>query len=282
MRKIVFDFDGVLTDLTHEAQLVIDLFAKRLGPSSQELLTYVKTRFQSYPMEHGWKMNGRISAFYNEDLFIQNIATAHALDEASEKEAGQQALQSSKKWIQDQHGAKTFSDLGQICFNEVIAQTARGEIEPLEIASRELLNQLQDDGIQVVIVSNSETDRIEKILKNSQVKMGSLLKIRGGAKKFALGNQPQKIKFVDREVEIDRPFYLKALLEEKPDAVVGDVFSLDLALPLHLSESGQLNGVKVCLRQRAYTPAWTVNNIKKFSARNSRLVAISELKQVLD
>ena len=79
MRKIVFDFDGVLTDLTHEAISVVSLFEKRLG-EQKVLLSQVEKAFKSSPLQHGWKVHGRISAFFNEDLFVHNIATASALD----------------------------------------------------------------------------------------------------------------------------------------------------------------------------------------------------------
>jgi hypothetical protein len=36
---------------------------------------------------------------------------------------------------------------------------------------------------------------------------------------------------------VARPFYAQVLEEEAPDAVVGDVFSLDLALPLALKRT---------------------------------------------
>ena len=279
MSKIVFDFDGVLTDLTHEAQCVIDLFRDRLGTKSHSLVSELESRFKKDPLSYGWKMHGRVSAFFDEDLFVANIALATALDELNTPESIK-LLEN----IQAKYEVQNFSELGQRCFDEVIAKTARGEIEPLESDSRVLLNELQENGHKVVIVSNSGTDRIENILKLSKVNIGPHLKIRGGARKFELGTEPKKIKFVDRDIDIDRPAYLSALLEEKPDAVVGDVFSLDLALPLHLSENA-IDGfkpIKVCLRQRPYTPSWTLKNIKAFHPKRTRLVAITQLSQVLE
>ncbi|MCM0607200.1 MAG: HAD family hydrolase [Xanthomonadaceae bacterium] len=279
MRKIVFDFDGVLTDLTHEAQAVIDLFQSKLGTESRGLLKQLNSAFSQSPLSYGWKMHGRVSAFYDEDLFVQNIAMATALDELSPKQTSELL-----KKIQGEFGAQTFSELGQQCFDQVVAKTSRGEIQPLEAASKNLLNELQDKGFKVVIVSNSGTERIENILKQSGVTLCPHLKIRGGARKFELGTEPKKLQFVDREIDIDRPAYLEALMEERPDAVVGDVFSLDLSLPLYLSENSVdgFKPLKVCLRQRPYTPSWTVKNIQSFKPKRARLVAIQNLSQVLE
>lgn len=279
MRKIVFDFDGVLTDLTHEAQAVIDLFQSRLGSEAKPLLKRVQDTFKTSPLSYGWKMHGRVSAFHDEDLFVQNIATATALDEWDAAET-----RTLLKKVQDSYGVKDFSELGQQCFDEIVAKTARGEIQPLEAASKNLLNELQEKGFKVVIVSNSGTERIENILKQSQVSLSPHLKIRGGARKFELGKQPKKLYFVDREIDIDRPAYLDALMEERPDAVVGDVFSLDLALPLALSEQSVdgFKPIKVCLRQRPYTPTWTLRNIQAYQPKRARLVAIQKLSQVLE
>jgi hypothetical protein len=74
-------------------------------------------------------------------------------------------------------------------------------------------------------------------------------------------------------VETSRPLYESILKEERPGAVVGDVFSLDLALPLHLSRSGELGPVQAFLRERHYTPEW--------SRRAPDVQGITDLRRVL-
>ena len=59
--------------------------------------------------------------------------------------------------------------------------------------------------------------------------------LRGGARKFVLDPGASAELFVGPlRVETARRDYLMILREELPDAVVGDVFSLDLSLPLRL------------------------------------------------
>jgi hypothetical protein len=62
-----------------------------------------------------------------------------------------------------------------------------------------------------------------------------------------------------RRVLVDRPRYRALIEEEQPDLVIGDVFSLDLALPLHLArtEPATFGGIRLYLRTRDYTPDWS-------------------------
>ena len=61
------------------------------------------------------------------------------------------------------------------------------------------------------------------------------LRLRGSARKFVLdATREDAIAAGGMRVEVARPHYEEVLREEAPDAVVGDVFSVDLALPLAL------------------------------------------------
>ncbi len=87
--------------------------------------------------------------------------------------------------------------------------------------------------------------------------------MRGNAHKFRLGDNPQPVDFGDRQVDADRPYYADILRKERPQAVVGDVFSLDLALPFDMARREPMiyEDMQVYLRVRPYTPQWAVDSV---------------------
>jgi len=83
-----------------------------------------------------------------------------------------------------------------------------------------------------------------------------VLRFRGGARKFELDPERRvPLAFGDVAIETARPAYQRILEEERPDAVVGDVFSLDLALPLRLKrERADWRHLRVLWQLQPYTP----------------------------
>ena len=68
--------------------------------------------------------------------------------------------------------------------------------------------------------------------------------------------------FAGRAVRLDRGDYHALLRAERADAIVGDVFSLDLALPLALRESeADFARLELFLLRNEYTPAWTLEAV---------------------
>ncbi len=276
--KILSDFDGVLTDLKKEALRVTELFESRLllesGQPQAEVrgwLEQARSLMRSNPSEYGWKIKGRIAAFCNEDAFIRVNALGILLDEQSETLP---ALLATRRKFEVQ-GIEGFYGLAQACFQQMTKETARGEHNPIELAACRTIQTILEKGNQVVVVSNSGTDRVLQLLVNAGLPAESHdtnpnapLRVRGGAGKFLLGDAPSVFSIGEYKIETDRPAYLKILEEEKPNAVVGDVFSLDLALPLSLAEN-KISGfehLKVWLRKRDYTPEWSV----EFLSDNNR------------
>ena len=68
--------------------------------------------------------------------------------------------------------------------------------------------------------------------------------------------------FCGREVHVDRPAYRAILERERPDLVVGDVLSLDLALPLHLRAAGLPGAPRaIGVMHLRHTPAWVLDAV---------------------
>jgi hypothetical protein len=78
-------------------------------------------------------------------------------------------------------------------------------------------------------------------------------------------------------VDTDRPGYREVLLEEKPNMVVGDVFSLDLALPLALVRERLLGDTRLVMRQRDYTPQWSRDYVSSLDVPSAIVNRLEEI-----
>ncbi len=265
--KFLTDFDGVVTDLTDEALRVRHLFDSYLvelcgQDETHQCLTICQEQLRENPHLHGWRSGSRISAFANEDGFIYVNGLGACLDDRSN--AGQTLpakFRSALKKVE----FESFTRLANHSYQTMVSETAKALVKPMDVGAGEVLKTLLSRGHQVVVVSNSGTERIRNILASSEVAEyldgpDSPLSIRGNAQKFVLGDSDDCLQSEGYRVSVDRPIYRSILLEERPDVVVGDVFSLDLALPLALSLRGErpLRDTRMFLRKRHYTPNWSI------------------------
>jgi hypothetical protein len=133
----------------------------------------------------------------------------------------------------------------------------------------------------VFIVSNSATDKIQEFLDQAGFSKEKRPVVRGGARKFGLGRVPHllvvgHVGANEISVDTDRPQYEAALLEIKPDAVIGDVFCLDLALPIRLRREGKLSfSGGIHYRCRDYTPS---KMLEFFGGKDSKVPEVSLLR----
>ena len=259
--KYLFDFDGVLTDQTEEAHRVRALFVEQVERASGwnqarilELFAHAEQEMDRVPHDHGWRFFGRVSAFSNEDLFVRNNGLASCLDDWMAR---------GKATVP---GVSSFTDLSSVAYDGMLAETRSGKLKPIDPFSRTLMEGLLSRGHDVVVVSNSGTDRIVQLLESVGLQPEAhasnpraRLRVRGDARKFELGSEIRVRPVGPYPVDVSRPVYERILREEVPSAVIGDVFSLDLALPLELarSESPRFGGLRAYLRVRPYTPNWS-------------------------
>lgn len=273
--KIAFDFDGVLTDQTAEALRTRELFLARLAAVwkldrgvFQELISLAQTDIENRPFENGWRDRGRITAFAEEDLFVWNNGLAYLLDHWRWEKAEDPRFAVLNESL-SRHGYTSVIDIAQWAFSAVTQETRSGQHFPLEDEATELLRELLLAGHEVVVISNSGTDRILDILGRAGLDChghdplvkGTGIRVRGGARKFTLGTEPRRIEIQGVWVDVDRPHYEEILREEDPDYVIGDVFSLDLALPLFLRQKENARVTPV-LRERKYTPMWIRDRVQ--------------------
>ena len=284
--RIVMDFDGVYTDPSAEGlecarnfnEKIVALGLKDLETPQkvESWLGELRVRQARDPFKFGWRSEGRVSAFTFEDPFIRNIGMADYLDHlVKEGDARAKLILShlvKKEKIQD------FGSLSEWSFHQL---KIKKEADP---AALRWVREALKNGHEVIIVSNSATEKIEDFLTQNEFGV-ERPKVRGGARKFGLGTQKNAVKKIAIaqspvhgavEVHTDRPLYEAALMELQPDAVVGDVFSLDLALPVRLKREKKL-ALKggIYYRLRDYTPSTLVDY---FSKRQNQVPEVTTLR----
>jgi phosphoglycolate phosphatase-like HAD superfamily hydrolase len=280
--KILSDFDGVWTDQAIEAEAVklyLVAEASRLAevPGNRALAHFraFEQRAHAHPEQFGWAPDGRITAYLDEDPFCvpNSIASWIERGEGPRERHYRDAILAS--------GFDTITAFADHCFFTATAGFRREHPPALVPGARELLTDIQAAGAEVVLVSNSESSKIIGWFEQVGVEAGectsSALRVRGAAGKQVLGDSGETIDVAGRRIHVDRPLYRTILEEERPDLVIGDVFSLDLSLP-HVLRAAGANGAPstLVLRDHAHTPGW-IRDTRAGGAIDHLVDSVSEL-----
>ena len=280
------DFDGVYTDPSNEGDacsrhfrnkiISLDMGDQGLGTEAavDSWLGEIRARQASKPFQFGWRSEGRVSAFTFEDPFIRNIGLADFMDGmVSEGDARAKKVLSKLKSVEK---ISSFGELSEWAFHQLHLKKAP------DPQTKAWVMEAFDRGHEAIIVSNSATDKIHEFLDQAGFPKDRRPEVRGGARKFGLGQKPRPIEVGAAGgekvlVDTDRPFYEQALLELKPDAVVGDVFCLDLSLPIRLKREKKLDFKwGIFYRHRDYTPSKMVEMI---SGRDTKVPEVTLLRE---
>lgn len=264
--KILSDFDGVWTDQALEARAVklwLAAEAARLAGVSGDVAVGHFEDWEALvrrsPERWGWAPDGRITAYVDEDPFCVPNAIAAYLAGAR----GDTIAVRYREAIQD-GGFASVAAFADRCFLE--ATTAYREQHPPALVphAAEVLDELRSAGATVVVVSNSPASKIvgwfRSVGADAGEQEGHEVRVRGEAGKHELGPGDDGLEVAGRRVLVDRPRYRAVLEAEAPDLVIGDVFSLDLALPGVLRSRGLAGAPReIVLRRHVHTPAWVLD-----------------------
>ncbi len=243
--KLLSDFDGVWTypdaeGAAHGAALDAALLAaagERDRGAVRVWIAAARAAVRAEPTRWGWSVAGRVSAFADEDPFTEHGALLHYLDEQRARDpiAAQlaDAIEKSGTTLDAFGGAAHVRGV-----QAVEAQRGPG----ITVAAADAGHALLAAGVEVVVVSNSGTDKLQRWFAHARVparihpeRAARALRLRGSARKFVLAPGAGEVLALGKlQFDVARPDYAQVLAEEAPDAVVGDVFSIDLALPLAL------------------------------------------------
>ena len=260
--RILSDFDGVWTDQGPEADHIVRFAATEIARCAgldpdvthQRFLALAdETRLR--PAQFGWAPQGRISAFVDEDPLLATNSVLHLieLDERPELVAWKQAL------LED--GFPSLGEFANHCFN-TSGKAFRASHPPIMVEDTlATFEALMAAGAEVFVVSNSQPTKVIPWLREMGVDAGDdeshRVRVYGDARKWWLSDAPESMQVAGRTVFIDRPAYRRILETVEPDIIIGDVFSLDLALPHHLRREAAAGAPKrLVLRRNEHSPSW--------------------------
>ncbi len=268
--KILSDFDGVWTDQHLEAEAVRRFAIAALAQAGGRDLATATADYDAMlrevsddPAAHGWAPDGRISAYVDEDPLCQCSAICRFI----ESDPGAVATHYRDGVLA--HGFASLAAFGEHCFHGGSAR-CREEHPPCIVpAAGEMLAALHAAGAEVVVVSNSASEKLIAFFAAAGVtaaedlapdSRGATVRVRGSAGKWFLGETDASISVGGRSIFVDRPRYRAVIADERPDLVIGDVFSLDLALPHVMRSAGDAGAPRrLVLRRHGHTPRWVLD-----------------------
>lgn len=265
--KILSDFDGVWTDQGREAEALLRNATARLADARGVPLERAAAdveRFVAHmraaPAEHGWAPGGRLSAYVDEDPLVETSSLCRLLATWDDPDAVayREAMLAA--------GFSTLDDFAQDVFEETTAIFRRDHPPCLVEGAAELLAAIHAAGAEVVVVSNSSADKIGDWFGRAGIDARETgdptVRLRGSAAKWLVGESDDSLLVGGRRVATDRPRYRAALEAEAPDLIIGDVFSLDLALPHALRLGGRPGAPRrLVLRRHPHTPRWVLDDL---------------------
>lgn len=298
--RLLSDFDGVWTHPREEGlaqgvvldEMLLQWTPEPERPTAQAWIAAARRAVLLEPSRYGWAPGGgSLSCFADEDPFAEHSALLHYihLKQGSDPIAA--------RWVKavEAHGYAGLDEFGGWSHRTAVRvlQRARGPAI-LPSAWQAGLKMLLA-GIDTVVVSNSHTGKLKDWfgptpLPTFEERAGAIapantLRLRGNALKFVL-DEPANSKPLAAGpivVETSRPKYeavLRAELEryDGPRAVVGDLFSIDLALPLRLRRTeAAFADVRLFWIVRDYTP---VRIQQALAAHAPEIEAVAGLEEV--
>ena len=275
-RLIVFDFDGTLTDAEEEGRPFrggyLDDIAVLCGVSRDEVepvAVAAEAKVAANPQAHGWVFGGRIVAPATVDPYLRIMPVARMVFD----HFGRFMDSSDRDHLLDGILYKYNYPKTRTVFRE---------------GAREVLINTPVD--TTYVVTNSHTVPVqEKITKLSgmgddpEALMWLVPRVHGRAKKYVLDasftDVPEEMRVPDlsRPILLRRRMYFEVLTELLKTVgadwgeltVIGDIFELDLALPLHM-------GAQVGLVANEHTPAYE----KAFLEAHDRGRVLQNLQEV--
>ncbi len=285
--RVLVDFDGVWTSVEGQAGAVDAARGRRLAELSglpDEMVAQceaaVAAAIAAEPLGHGWRLDGRLTAYADEDPFLGHNARCTGIGILADRGPGPcRALREALA----ERGHGDLGALGSAIFMDASHAYLADHGHDLLPSAPEVLTSLLAIA-DVIFCTNFTPDAVARswlprgfAFTGPQATPG--LTLRGEARKQTLTADPARtVPFGGRPVSVDRSFYRAALEAERPDVVVGDVFSLDLALPLTMAAERHPTCRPHCLLARTrFTPSWSLE-----LARGGRLPGLGLLESLVD
>jgi phosphoglycolate phosphatase-like HAD superfamily hydrolase len=266
VRCVVLDFDGTFTDAEAEAEPFVAAFraalADLLGRPIDEPWARALAAIEADPGRHGWEFGGRIVAPATADPYILSTTVAQAVTQ----DAGILRDAATRSAV-----IESLYQLAYLKTRTVFREEAR-----------EVLETILSKGLPTFVITNSRTDAVARKIDTLAPRGRERIVVLGDAKKFAIGDPEggsavwgdipaeRTLEGLPRPVLLHRGRYWNALqhavdaakCELRNVLVCGDIFELDLALPVAL-------GARVHLVTGPRTPPYEAAEIVRLGERAS-------------
>jgi FMN phosphatase YigB (HAD superfamily) len=266
-RLLILDFDGTLTDAEEEGlpykegylEDVALLANVEMSVATQWALE-IESTIQQNPGSYGWRFKGQIVAPAIVDPYLRMMPIARGI------------LDRANAFTNDEERERI---LDRILYKYNYTKT-HTVFRPGACQFFQTLREQEfcDNPIYTVVVTNSHTipvqEKIALLGEQNGVDFSWLVeRVVGSAKKYILDNsathlpESMHIPNLERPVYLQRSHYAEILASIQDTyncnwtetTVLGDIFELDLSLPLHL-------GATVGLMQNPFSPAYEVEYLK--------------------
>lgn len=269
---ILTDFDGVWTDPSDELHAVHETVVRELirvtgepEPTVRSELDRFEQSVLSQPVEHGWKIGGHITSYADEDFFGLPAAVGAVMEHGE----GETAI----RWREAIHKAgdphvTAFMDR---CFHTTCEAFRESRPHDLAEGAWDVLGELVEDGVRITFATNAPFEKVHQWLGHHGLEVFNArdaehdeqpIRAYGRAGKQWLDPDGAAISIADRRVVTDRPQYRAIIEAERPDLVLGDVFSLDLSQAVGMRVEGHAVAPRhVAIFQREHTPRWVLDTL---------------------
>lgn len=263
-RALILDFDGTFTDVAREAEpfvpvfraAVVDLLGREIDAAWEEAAAEIAR----HPGRYGWVYEGRIVAPAGADPYIQTQTIVQRVFD------GAGILRDPKT------RAAVTNTLYRLAYEHT-----RTAFRP---GAREVLAAVATSGLAAYVVTNASTDVVRRKLEELDPATLERLGVVGDAQKYVVcePREPDPrfggvaaeshLEGLERPVYPRRGRYFEALARimketgARPEEVLvcGDIYELDLALPIAL-------GMQVQLVTGATTPRHEIRAVEALGAR---------------
>lgn len=266
------DFDGVWTDPTRELRAVSDhltnemaRFGRMERTCAAELYANFRAAVLKQPDRHGWRIEGRLVSYVDEDIFAMPTAIGQWIEAAPCAES--RRLRAAI--LEEYASVSAFLDH---CYHSTCARFRVEVAHDLARGADRVLDWFLRERIPVVFASNAPFEKVAgwcaaqgfEVADAHVTEPGAApLRAYGRAGKQWLGPGSEEWLASERRVPVDRPQYRAILERESASLVVGDVFSLDLVQPLQLRLTGAAGAPQaVGLMHLEHTPAWVLEQVR--------------------
>jgi len=241
---VIMDFDGTCTDVETEGGPFLEAYradaAQMLGEGFAEDWDRAAELVRSEPEVHGWRYEGRVVAPGNADPYLRATVIMNMIFD--------------RRGLYPDPEART--ELLQELYSRHYVSAATAFRED----ARRVIETILASELELVIVTNSDTEAVRGKVTRLAPKGQANLLIRGNARKFILAEpevpdprfdslpREQRYEGLERPILLRRGHYFEVLREvwsqkgTSPERtlIVGDIFELDIAMPFFLGAHGHL------------------------------------------